>query len=85
MEAARNGLIRPDADHPHLVFCTVADRHALALMGRELRVAGVRYAEFREPDMDGQPTALCTEPLGPDRRRLFRNCPLYNPTRLLTA
>lgn len=61
------------------MLCTVADLHALGLMARELRVAGVRYADFREPDMDNQATALCTEPLGPDRRRLFRRCPLFNP------
>lgn len=71
-------MIRPDIDHPHLVFCTVPDEHALSLLGRDLRVIGVRYADFREPDMGDQSTAICTEPVGADRRRLFRACPLFS-------
>ena len=33
---------------------------------------GVRHKHFNESDMDGQLTAVCTEPVSGERRKLFR-------------
>jgi hypothetical protein len=79
VEAGRRGLIPAAGAHPHLVLCTVPDAHALALAARSLRVAGVPHAEFREPDLGGQLTAVCTGPLDRPLRRHFRRYPLYDP------
>jgi hypothetical protein len=77
VEAGRSGLIPADGDHPHLVFCTVADEPVLELAARHLRVAGIAYAPFREPDLADSLTAVCTAPVGPESRRHFRRYPLF--------
>lgn len=46
---------------------------------------GVRTHLFREPDRDGEPTALATEPLGPDRRGPLARYPCLIRSDLLTA
>lgn len=83
LEAGRRGLIPADGDHPHLVFCTVADESALELAARHLRVAGIAYAPFREPDLDDSLTALCTVPVEDGQRRYFRRYPLFLSTETL--
>jgi hypothetical protein len=81
LEAARQGLIPADVDHPHLVFCVVSDEDELERVARRLRVDGLRYALFREPDLGDRGTALCTALVEPAQRRLFRRYPLFVPYR----
>lgn len=84
LEAGRRGLVPADGDHPHLVFCTVPDESALDLAARRLRVAGIVHAPFREPDLGASLTAVCTVPVGHDRRRHFRRYPLFFPSLVST-
>jgi hypothetical protein len=76
IEVARHGLIRLDADHPHLVLLEVPDEFALELAARRLRVRGIVYREFHEPDLGNSLTAVATAPVGDDARRVFRKYPL---------
>jgi hypothetical protein len=82
IEAGRLNLIPadPSLPHPHLVFCTTADEPALELAARRLRVAGIGYAPFHEPDLDDSLTALCTVPVESEQRRHFRHYPLFVPS-----
>ncbi len=77
LESGRRNLIPAEGDHPHLVFCTVADEPALELASRQLRVLGIGHSSFREPDLDDSLTALCTVPVGSESRRHFRKFPLF--------
>jgi hypothetical protein len=70
IEAARR-FLPPDSEHPHLVLCSVASAERLLAAADYLFSRSVRHALFREPDRDNEPTALATEPLAGDRRRLL--------------
>jgi hypothetical protein len=70
VEAARQFLL-PDSDHPHLVLCAVASEVRLLAAADHLFRRGVRHALFREPDRGGEATALATEPLAGERRRVL--------------
>lgn len=76
IEAARAGLIPRDNAHPHLVLCHVASVPALMNAAGRLALAGVRFQLFHEPDWDGVPTALATEPLRGEARAPLRRFPL---------
>jgi hypothetical protein len=39
----------------------------------KLREAGIRLQAFYEPDLNNELTAFATEPIGSDKRHLFRN------------
>jgi hypothetical protein len=70
IEAARQYLTA-DADHPHLVVCSIGSEEKLLAAADRLSLKDVRYALFREPDRNNEVTALATEPLADDRRRLL--------------
>lgn len=70
IEAARR-FLPPDSDHPHLVVCGVPSAGRLLAAADFLFRRGVHHALFREPDRDHEPTALATEPISGERRRLF--------------
>jgi hypothetical protein len=84
-EAARS-LLPPDPDqeHPHLIVCGVRDERSLWQSLDRLRRLGVRFHAFCEPDLGGQLTALATEPVFGDQRRLFRRFPLLTPQQSVT-
>lgn len=50
----------------------VPDEFSLQLAARNLNKHGIAYRAFAEPDLDGQTTALATEPLRGDARKHFR-------------
>jgi hypothetical protein len=77
-EAARS-LLPPDQEHPHLIVCGVRDERGLWQSLDRLRRLGIRFHAFTEPDLGGQLTALATEPVFGDRRRLFRRFQLLTP------
>ena len=58
-----------------LALLSVADESRLRCLLQQAAVAGIRYAEFYEPDQDGALTAVALEP-GPRSRRLCRSLPL---------
>jgi hypothetical protein len=75
LEASRQRLIPPEIPHPHLVVCGVADHEELTRECERLAHHGVRVALFTEPDIldaGARETAVATEPITPERRRLFR-------------
>ena len=81
IEAARHFLPQ-DHPHPHLVLCRVATERDLLFAADRLERRGVRFQLFREPDRDGEATALATEPLGPDRREVLARYPCLTRTDL---
>lgn len=62
-----------ELEHPHLVVLGLKDEQQLHKSAQKLDQAGVRYRIFIEPDRNGEATALATEPIFGERRRLFRN------------
>jgi hypothetical protein len=70
LEASRQFLPH-DCEHPHLVVCGVASEERLLKAADHLFRNKVRHVLFREPDINHQPTALATEPLHCERRRLL--------------
>lgn len=69
IEAARHSLIPSADEHPHLVLCGVASELALTGVVARLSRHAIAHRTFREPDLGGQLTAVCTQPLRGDRRR----------------
>lgn len=63
----------------NLVVLSVASRlHLLDQLSR-IRISGIRYALFFEPDDDMGETSACTEPLTAEYRRVFRSLLLWTP------
>lgn len=77
-DAVRSSL-SSDRQHPHLIVCGVRDERRLRRSLDCLRRLGIRCHAFTEPDLDGQLTALATEPVCGDTRRLFRRFQLLTP------
>jgi hypothetical protein len=77
LEAGRAGLIPSEGEHPHLVLCHVDSIHALLRASDRLALADIRHQLFREPDLDGAPTALATEPVRGRSRAHFRRFQLF--------
>jgi hypothetical protein len=57
---------------PSVVVCQTPDESTLRHEAERLEARGVRVAVFTEPDRGNEATALATEPLGQDARRMFR-------------
>lgn len=66
-----------DLVHPSLVLLTVPDKAALLAMQDRCTAAGVRSRVFLEADIGDEPTALATEPINGQGRRLFQKLPLF--------
>jgi len=79
IEAARS-LLPAESPHPHLIVCGVHDEPALWRFLHRLQQHEVRFLPFFEPDRGNELTALATEPVFDDTRRLFRNLRLLTPT-----
>ena len=72
MEATRfypppNGII------PNLVVLGVANEQELLKAKSKLEKSGIKHEIFVEPDIGNQHTAIATEPIFGEQRRLFRN------------
>ena len=62
----------------HLVLLTIKDEYLLKEFHQELEEKGVQSVLFFEPDYNPpQYTALCTELISENQRRLFRKLKLY--------
>jgi hypothetical protein len=59
-------------EHPHLVLCGVASELALAGVAARLSRLAIDHRVFREPDLGGQLTAACTQPLRGRQRMPLR-------------
>lgn len=71
IEVARKH-ISPDEEHPHLVLCGVGSEIQLSNAYSKLKAHGVVVEPFYEADLDGQLTAIASEPIFGEQRRLFR-------------
>ena len=72
IEAAKSFLDN-ELEHPHLVVLGVKGEQQLYNSAQKLDKAGVRYRVFIEPDRNNEATAIATEPIFGEQRRLFRN------------
>jgi hypothetical protein len=64
-----------------VVVCALPDEAALRDARDRLSFKGIRSFAFHEPDLDGQMTALATEPLARDRRNFLSRYPLWRAGR----
>ncbi len=71
IEVAKS-LLAADLPHPHLVVCAVPDERRLFQCLDRLRRCGIAYRAFREPDRGNEFTAVGTEPVCGERRRVFK-------------
>ena len=78
LEAARS-FLSPHQEHPYVIVCGLPDEFALVRSHERLSQSGIRCSAFHEPDLDGQLTAIATEPVFRKQRRLFRNYRLLGP------
>lgn len=73
------GTISPQTHptHNYLVLCSITDEVALLSACERLERRGIGFTLFREPDMGGRATALCTEALDPKRSRALSSFRLW--------
>jgi hypothetical protein len=62
----------PQGTHPNVIVCAVRDERRLLGLARRLSQEGVAFRVFSEPDRGGECTALATETVRGERRRVFR-------------
>jgi peptidyl-tRNA hydrolase len=79
IQSARD-LIQADEIHPSLVILTVPNLPALIDLSCRLTNRGIAHRVFQEEDMGGQVTALATEPVEKEQRRIFQKMKLYHAT-----
>jgi hypothetical protein len=76
------GFKFPKPDPPvNLVLLCVDSESQLLEVLEGIRLRGIRFALFHEPDEDLGFTAACTEPLENRHRREFRNLSLWPSSR----
>ena len=73
IEATKAFLTDQEIDHPHLVVLGVNSQEQLHNSAKKLEKAGIRFRVFIEPDRDNESTALATEPISGETRRIFKN------------
>lgn len=59
------------------VLCSIRDEESLKLAALKLESRGIRHRTFVEPVLDGQVTALATEPVSGAARKAFSSYPLW--------
>ena len=74
-----NGKLDVD---PHMVVLGVKTETALFKAIEKLNSLGIKCQWFIEPDMGNQVTALATEPVYDDTRKVFRNYQILKPENL---
>jgi hypothetical protein len=78
IEVARN-WISQDLEHPSVIVCGIRDEQILEKSLKKLQSQGVQCKTFHEPDRGNELTAIATEPIYGDRRKLFRSYQLLQP------
>ena len=66
--------------HNYLIMCEIPNEESLLLLHDKLHRKKIDSYLFCEPDMNNQATALCTEPLNVQRRKLMSKYPLWKGT-----
>lgn len=62
-----------------LVVLQVRDENALLACRQYVEDQGIKSVLFREPDLGDTATALCTEPVGEEKRKVFKKFRLWRP------
>jgi hypothetical protein len=60
------------SDHPSVIILSAKDEARLHRVRNYLIEQGIQHVHFYEPDLDYELTALATQPVFGERRRLFR-------------
>ena len=58
--------------HPNLVVCSIRNEEGLHRAIAHLERNGVRFRTFIEPDRGNEMTAVATEPIFEDKRKIFK-------------
>ena len=61
----------------YLIALEVSNEEKLLLARERLENRGIKSILFREPDRNDEATAICTEPILGNRRRIFSKYPLW--------
>ena len=75
-EASQKFYNPEEQDHPHFVLANVKNQQRLESWLSKLDDHGIHYYVWREPDLDNQITAIATEPVSGDKRRVFNKLQL---------
>jgi len=60
-------------EHPFIVLCGVKNEKALYKAANKLSRHGIQFSQFIEPDLGDQLTAIATEPVRGEIRRVFKD------------
>jgi hypothetical protein len=63
--------------HPNLILCGIKDEVSLKNQIKIIESCGIRCASFYEPDLGNQLTAIASEPIYGDQRKVFRKLQLF--------
>ncbi len=74
----------PEQDVDYSVVCAVDSEQELAEARARLERHGVQSVLFRDSDIDEQATALCTEPIRGEKRRLMSKYQLWRAPAAVT-
>lgn len=72
IESAKS-FLGNELEHPHLVVLATKNEKTLYKSAQKLDQLGIRYRIFIEPDIGNEATALATEVVRGDNRRIFKN------------
>jgi len=70
-------LANPYQKTDYTVICEVPDEYSLLLAQEEIERKGFRTVVFSEPDLEGQATALATEPISSSKRKKMSKYKLW--------
>lgn len=71
IESARKFLLAK-TEHPHLVVCGVENEEELLKCEKHLDAKGILATIFHEEDRNNEATALASEPVFCEQRKIFR-------------
>ena len=71
IESARK-FLSPDDVHPHLILLEIHSEQALAAVCARLERHGLQFSPFYEPDLGDELTAVATEVVRGEKRKLMR-------------
>jgi hypothetical protein len=61
----------------HMVLCAIESEKELEKLSYHLEKYSIKHYMFHEPDYDTGHTAICTEPIYGEQRKLFRKFNLW--------
>ena len=65
-------IIPPDLPHPSVIVLSIKNENKINSIELMLKENNIQYKVFCEPDLNNQKTALATEPIFGEKRKLFK-------------